>query len=119
MTDGDAHLSFAEHTLAPGSDLGPYRYDHGNESWLLVLAGQLSVRHPGGEETLDPGDLVCFPDGPDGARQITNRTGVEVRLLVMTTISEPSVQVHPDLGTITVSPPGKVFRLADAIRANR
>ena len=38
-----------------------------------MLAGKLTVRHPGGETELGPGDLACFPNGPDGAHKLTNK----------------------------------------------
>src|SRR5439155_12347310 len=37
-----------------------YHYEYDDE-WLIVLEGRPTVRHPGGEEELDPGDIVCFP----------------------------------------------------------
>ena len=45
----------------------PYHYEHGEEEWLLVLAGTPSLRTPAGVERLAPWDLVCFPPAPAGA----------------------------------------------------
>ena len=45
----------------PGQAICPYHYDYGNEEWLLVLEGLVTLRHPEGEEQLERG--VCLvPD---------------------------------------------------------
>jgi len=90
--------------LPPGQSNCPYHYEYGNEEWLVVLEGKLTVRHPGGEEELEPGDVVCFPVGPDGAHRLTNRTDASVRVLMLSTMIEPSVAVYPDSDQIGVWP---------------
>ena len=90
--------------LPPGQSNCPYHYEYGNEEWLVVLEGKLIVRHPGGEEELEPGDVVCFPVGPDGAHRLTNRTDASVRVLMLSTMIEPSVAVYPDSDKIGVWP---------------
>jgi uncharacterized cupin superfamily protein len=82
-------------TLSDGSE--PYHYVHGRESWLLVLAGTPTLRHPAGEDELEPGDLVCFPDGPAGAHQLLAR-GETVRVLRLSTTGLPANVFHPDTG---------------------
>ena len=59
-------------TLPPGRGACPYHYEY-DEEWLLVLEGTLVVRAPDGEQTLERGDLVCFPAGPAGAHKVMNR----------------------------------------------
>ena len=54
---GDEHLRVAS---------GP------SEEWLLVLAGRPTLRHPEGEEGLEPWDVVFFPPGPGGAHAVRN-----------------------------------------------
>ena len=84
--------------LAPGEGSGPYHYAYGREEWLLVLAGRPALRHPAGEDRLDAGDLVCFPDGPAGAHRLLNRGDPVVRALLLSTTGLP-VNVHyPDTG---------------------
>ena len=90
--------------LPSGQSNCPYHYEYGNEEWLVVLEGKLTVRHPGGEEELEPGDVVCFPVGPDGAHRLTNRTDASVRVLMLSTMIEPSVAVYPDSDKIGVWP---------------
>jgi len=33
------------------------------QEWLLVLEGRPTLRHPGGEDALEPWDVVFFPSG--------------------------------------------------------
>jgi uncharacterized cupin superfamily protein len=61
-----------------------------------VLEGRLALRHPTGEAELEPGDLVCFVEGPDGAHKLTNRGEVTVRLVMCSTKRDPSVAVYQD-----------------------
>jgi uncharacterized cupin superfamily protein len=114
-TLGAAMLEAIVYELEHGTHLAPYHYEHGNERWLLVLAGHPALRHPAGEDPLDPGDVVCLPDGPDGAHELINRGEEPARVLVLETTSEPCVRVYPDSGTIEVRPPGKVFLEASAL----
>ena len=101
--------------LDPGESICPYHYEHGNEEWLLILSGRPALRHPDGEDLLDPGDLVCFPDGPEGAHKLTASGEGPVRLLMLSTVHEPAISVYPDSGKIGVWPPGKLFREDDAV----
>jgi uncharacterized cupin superfamily protein len=89
--------------LPPGQSTRPYHYES-SEEWLLVLAGRVSLRHPDGEDDLQPGDLVCFPAGPDGAHKITNRTDETARVLLVSTRTSPAVAVYPDSDKIGVVP---------------
>jgi uncharacterized cupin superfamily protein len=78
--------------LPAGQALCPYHFEYGDEEWLIVLTGNPLVRTPEGETTLDPGDVVCFPPGPDGAHKVTG----PARVLMISTRNEPSVAVYPD-----------------------
>jgi uncharacterized cupin superfamily protein len=101
--------------LDPGESICPYHYEGGNEEWLLVLSGRPLLRHPEGEEVLDPGDLVVFPEGPAGAHKLTGQGEETVRLIFFSTDIRPATAVYPDSGKIGVWPPGKLFREADAV----
>jgi uncharacterized cupin superfamily protein len=89
--------------LPPGQSGRPYHYES-SEEWLLVLEGRPTVRHPGGEDELAPGDLVCFPAGPDGAHKITNRGEATARVLLVSTRTSPAVAVYPDSDKVGVVP---------------
>ncbi len=63
---------------------------------MLVLDGTPTRRHPDGEEALEPGDLVCFPNGPEGAHKVTNKSDAVARLVIVSTYERPAVAVFPD-----------------------
>ena len=82
----------------PGEGSEPYHYVFGREEWLLVLAGTPTLRHPHGEDQLEAGDLVCFPEGPAGARRLLNRGESAVRALFLSTTGLPANVCYPDTG---------------------
>ena len=82
--------------LDPGQGAAPYHCEHGREEWLLVLAGTPTLVHPGGDDRLVPGDLVCFPDGPAGARRLTNRSISVARAIFFSTQEIPSIREYLD-----------------------
>ena len=101
---GATRIGGTVYDLPPGQAICPYHYEFGDEEWLIVLTGHPTVRHPGGEERLDPGDLVCFPAGPEGAHKVANAAGAEAdaRVLMISTLQEPSVAVYPDSDKVGV-----------------
>ena len=64
---GATGIGMSVYELAPGEATWPYHYAWGDEEWLLALEGTVTLRTPSGDQTLGPGALVCFPEGPDGA----------------------------------------------------
>ena len=88
--------------LEPGNSNCPYHYEYGREEWLLCVYGTVSVGTPDGERELRPGDVIWFPEGPAGAHKITNRSDVTTRVLVWSTMGEPSAAVYPDSDKIGV-----------------
>lgn len=105
---GASMLGGSVYELPPGQSICPYHYEYGNEEWLVVLEGQPTLRHAEAEgeaeEVMGPGDVVCFPPGREGAHKITNRSDSEVRVLMLSTMVEPSVAVYPDSDKIGVWP---------------
>ena len=69
---GASKIGGSLYELPEGQSICPYHYEYPEEEWLLVLSGAPTLRHPGGEEVLEPGDVVCFPAGPEGAHKVTN-----------------------------------------------
>src|SRR5205823_426228 len=57
--------------IEPGQSVCPYHYEY-EEEWLLALTGPVTVRVPAGEETLQAGEIVCFPAGAEGAHKVSN-----------------------------------------------
>ena len=104
--------------LPPGEKSFPYHYEWGNEEWLLVVAGRPTLRDPEGEHELRPGDVVCFPEGPEGAHQVRNDTDEAIKVLFLSTKVSPDTAVYPDSGKVGVwsgheADPGRIFRIAD------
>ncbi len=99
---GASRIGGSVYELPEGQSICPYHYEYPREEWLLVLSGAPTLRHPGGEEQLERGDAVCFPAGPEGAHKLTN-TGSEVsRVLMISTLEDPSVGIYPDSDKIGV-----------------
>ena len=95
---GGERLDGAIVEVDPGAGSAPYHYVYGREEWLLVLAGTPTLRHPQGEDELEAGDLVCFPDGPAGAHRLLNRSESVVRALFLSTTGLPANVCYPDAG---------------------
>jgi uncharacterized cupin superfamily protein len=112
---GASALGASIYVLNEGQSVCPYHYEYGNEEWLLVLAGQPVLRDPDGDHELEPGDVVCFPEGPEGAHKVTNRRPETARIAIVSTKHDPSIAVYPDSDKIGFWPPGKLFRLGDAV----
>jgi uncharacterized cupin superfamily protein len=99
---GARRIGGSVYELPAGQSICPYHYELGDEEWLVVLAGRPTIRHPGGEDELEPGDTVCFPEGEPGAHKVTNRGDETVRVLMLSTKRDPAVAVYPDSDKIGV-----------------
>jgi uncharacterized cupin superfamily protein len=105
---GSQDLGATVYELEPGNSNCPYHYEYGNEEWLLVLSGTLTVRHADGEAELGPGDLASFPQGPAGAHKLTNKRDETVRFVMISTKVSPDMAVYPDSDKIGAWPaPGE------------
>jgi uncharacterized cupin superfamily protein len=93
---GSSRVAATVYELPPGESTWPYHYEYGSEEWLLVLEGTPTLRHADGEDVLEPGDLVCFPNGPEGAHKVTNNSDAAARLIIVSTYERPAVAVFPD-----------------------
>jgi uncharacterized cupin superfamily protein len=89
--------------MPPGQSTCPYHYEY-EEEWLAVLDGSVALRSPDGESTLERGALVCFPPGPAGAHQVTNRGEQTAIVMMWSSSREPAVAVYPDSDKIGVWP---------------
>jgi uncharacterized cupin superfamily protein len=114
---GAEQLGGTVYELDPGDSICPYHYENVEEEMLLVLTGTPTLRDPDGEHALVEGDLVFFGLGPEGAHKVTNRTDAVVRVLMLSTMPEHRISIcsYPDSGKVGVFPPGKMFRLEDAV----
>jgi uncharacterized cupin superfamily protein len=69
-----------------------------------VLRGRPTLRHPGGDDVLEPGDVVCFPEGPEGAHELTNNASEVVRVMLLSDKPSLAAAVYPDSGKIGIFP---------------
>jgi uncharacterized cupin superfamily protein len=112
---GGERLGLSVYELPPGQSVCPYHYETGEEEWLLVLTGRVTVRTPEGETELGEWDTVFFPPGEDGAHKATNRGEQKARIAIWSNRMDPHNSVYPDSGKVGAWPPGKLFRLGDAV----
>jgi uncharacterized cupin superfamily protein len=108
---GGEQIGASVYDLPDGERAYPYHFHHGIEEWLVVLDGTPAVRTPEGERTLRRGEVVCFPDGPEGAHAVRGPG----RVLILSADRVPAVGVYPDSDKIGVLPPGKLFRAGDSV----
>jgi len=96
---GASRMGATVYELPPGQSLCPYHYES-EEEWVLVLQGQVTVRHPDGEDVLGPGDVTAFSVGPDGAHKTTNDGTETVRMVMLSTNDPIGYCVYPDSNKI-------------------
>ena len=92
--------------LEPGKKLCPYHWHFGEEEWLLVVSGTPTLRTPSGERALRPWDVAVFVRGEAGAHEVRNDTGEAVRVVMLSTASDPEVCVYPEAARSASSPAG-------------
>lgn len=92
---GSTRTAVYLYEMASGEAMCPYHYEY-VEEWMLVVAGEASVRTPDGERSVGAGELVRFPAGPQGAHKIANRGEVGCRVMMLSARRAPAVSVYPD-----------------------
>ncbi len=108
---GGKQIGASLYELAEGERSHPFHLHHAIEEWLVVVAGSPVLRDKDGERTLQAGDVVCFPVGPEGVHQVRGPG----RILIISASASLEVSEYPDSGKVGVSHPRKVFRLEDSV----
>lgn len=113
---GSSGFMMFVYDLEPGSSSSPYHYEY-EEEWLLVVDGTLVLRAPDGEHTLQRGDLVRFPPGPEGAHKVMNRGDAPARTLMFSSSRVPAVSPDSDkIGVWSGNEPDElIFKRATAV----
>jgi uncharacterized cupin superfamily protein len=88
--------------VASGALSSPYHFHHANEELVIVLSGAPELRTPDGLRDLQPGEVVSFPRGPEGAHRLRNASSVPCRLLFISERNFPDIVSYPDTGTTLV-----------------
>ena len=112
---GAEKLGLSVYQLASGQSICPYHYETGEEEWLIVLVGVPTLRAPDGEHQLRPWDAVFFPNNEDGAHKVTNNSDETVRVAIWSNRVNPNTSIYPDSDKVGAWPPGKLFRMRDAV----
>jgi uncharacterized cupin superfamily protein len=99
---GAQRLGASAVELAPGTLSSPYHFHHGNEELLIVLNGTPELRTPDGVRELQPGDVVVFPRGPEGAHRLRNASSEPCRVIFVSEMNVPDVLGYVDTGTTLV-----------------
>jgi uncharacterized cupin superfamily protein len=107
---GAEQLGASLYELPPGAASWPLHAHWANEELLIVLSGRPTLRSGSDERELEPGEVVGFRAGREGAHRVDNRSEEPVRVLVVSTMNAPDVVQYPDSGKMRTSsfPPGGV-----------
>ena len=98
---GAKRLGMTVYELPVGQAVCPYHFEWTDEEWLVVISGTSTLRTPEGERTLEAGDVVCFPAGPDGAHLV--RATVEpARVAILSTKNDVGIAEYPDSDKVGV-----------------
>ena len=102
---GASMLGASIYELPPGQAICPYHYEYGSEEWLLVLEGAVTLRHPEGE---DATGAAATSSASRKARRAPTRSRTRgeagARVLMFSTMIEPSVAIYPDSDKLGVWP---------------
>jgi len=98
---GARRLGMSVYALEGGERICPYHFEWASEEWLIVLEGEPELRTPEGRSKLRPGDVVCFPPGPDGAHDVTG----PAKVAMLSTKDPVDVAEYPDSDKIGVFTP--------------
>jgi uncharacterized cupin superfamily protein len=90
--------------VPPGGTTFPLHAHLHNEELVVVVEGSPTLRVGGGvaDRILARGEVVAFPAGLDGAHELRNDSDAEVRVLIVSTMVAPEVNVFPDTGELWV-----------------
>jgi uncharacterized cupin superfamily protein len=108
---GAKRLGMTVYELPAGQAVCPYHFEWTDEEWLIVLDGTATLRTPEGERTLEPGDTVCFPAGPEGAHVVRNAGDGVVRVAILSTKNEFGIAEYPDSDKVGVWAGGSHYML--------
>ena len=93
-------------TLEPGATTSLRHWHEGEDEFVYVLRGAVTLVDDNGEHELAAGAFAGFPAGAPNAHQLTNRTAASAELLVAGTRKVGEERIHypdePEPGPFTV-----------------
>jgi uncharacterized cupin superfamily protein len=84
--------------FGPRAPDSPLHMHYGVEEMFFVLSGTPTVRTPEGEEQLSPGDVLYFPEGPEGLHTFSNPSDEPARMIAVSSKRFPDVVAYPEAG---------------------
>ena len=82
--------------LDPGEAAYPFHAHLAEEELLVVLEGRPSLRTQEGWRQVEPGEVLSFPRGEEGAHQLVNWSDGLVRFLAVSTQYGPDIVLQLD-----------------------
>lgn len=83
--------------IPPGKSPYPFHYHEKNEETFYILSGSGLLRTVDGERTVEAGDFLFFPTGPEGAHKLTNVSPSEPLIYIdFDVVHEIDIAVYPD-----------------------
>lgn len=99
---GAEQLGASLFEVPPGGETFPLHAHINNEELLIVLSGRPTLRTLTDEIELEPGEVVACRAGRDGAHLVRNATDEPVRIMIVSTMVAPEINVFPDTGELWV-----------------
>jgi uncharacterized cupin superfamily protein len=95
-------LSYGVTRIPPGARSFPFHFHYDNEECFIVVSGRGQLRY--GEETVtvQAGDVITCPPGPDSAHQFINDGQEPLEYLAVGTAHTPDLVAYPDSGKLNV-----------------
>jgi uncharacterized cupin superfamily protein len=113
---GSRELGASLFELRPGEATFPLHTHHANEEMLVVLSGRPTLRTLEGARVLEPGEVVAFPTGREGAHRLDNEAPEPARVLILSTVRAPDIVEYPDSDKVGVRGSAPATRSADSDR---
>ena len=84
-------------TLEPGAMTSRRHWHAGEDEFVLVLSGSVTLIDENGAHELEPGAFAGFPAGEANGHHLVNRSGSRIELLVVGTRKVGAERIHyPD-----------------------
>lgn len=97
--------------VPPGKAIGPFHAHSQQWEMGLILAGEATVRHAGGVETLGTDEVALFRPGEP--HQIANAGQTDLEILIIAD-NPPAETIHlPDSNTLRIMPAGRWFQTTE------
>jgi uncharacterized cupin superfamily protein len=74
-----------------------------------MLRGEPRLRTSDGERTLQEGDVVPLPRGPEGVRAISNPGHSVARILMLSSNADPDVAEYSETGKLVIVTDGQTW----------